>query len=115
MKQWASTGRLNGHIEEVYTGHEIVKVFGRQQEARREFDSRNDEVFHASFKAQFVSGVIQPVMMFVSNINYVLVAADHIVVMEDGRIVEQGTHDSLREAGGAYERLYSAQFAGSLG
>jgi ATP-binding cassette subfamily B multidrug efflux pump len=74
MKQWASTGRLNGHIEEVYTGHEVVKVFGRQQEAREEFDRRNDEVFAASFKAQFVSGVIQPVMMFVSNINYVMVA-----------------------------------------
>ncbi|MET1061488.1 MAG: ABC transporter ATP-binding protein [Aeromicrobium sp.] len=74
MKQWASTGRLNGHIEEVFTGHEVVKVFGRQQEARHEFDTRNDAVFAASFKAQFVSGVIQPVMMFVSNINYVLVA-----------------------------------------
>lgn len=74
MKQWASTGRLNGHIEEVFTGHEVVKVFGRQQEAREEFDQRNEAVFAASFKAQFVSGVIQPVMMFVSNINYVLVA-----------------------------------------
>jgi len=74
MKQWASTGRLNGHIEEVFTGHEVVKVFGRQAEARAEFDSRNDNVFDASFKAQFISGVVQPVMMFVSNINYVLVA-----------------------------------------
>jgi ATP-binding cassette subfamily B multidrug efflux pump len=74
MKQWASTGRLNGHIEEVFTGHEVVKVFGRQQEARTEFDRRNEDVFAASFKAQFISGVIQPVMMFVSNINYVLVA-----------------------------------------
>jgi ATP-binding cassette subfamily B protein len=74
MKQWGSTGRLNGHIEEVYTGHEVVKVFGRQQEARAEFDTRNEAVFAASFKAQFISGVIQPVMMFVSNINYVLVA-----------------------------------------
>ncbi|KRC64206.1 multidrug ABC transporter ATP-binding protein [Aeromicrobium sp. Root236] len=74
MKQWASTGRLNGHIEEVFTGHEVVKVFGRQQEARQEFDTRNEAVFTSSFKAQFISGVIQPVMMFVSNINYVLVA-----------------------------------------
>ncbi len=74
MKQWASTGRLNGHIEEVFTGHEVVKVFGRQQEAREEFDTRNEAVFASSFKAQFISGVIQPVMMFVSNINYVLVA-----------------------------------------
>jgi ATP-binding cassette subfamily B multidrug efflux pump len=74
MKQWASTGRLNGHVEEVFTGHEVVKVFGRQAEARDEFDTRNDAVFAASFKAQFISGVVQPVMMFVANINYVLVA-----------------------------------------
>jgi ATP-binding cassette subfamily B protein len=74
MQQWASTGRLNGHVEEVFTGHEVVKVFGRQAEARKEFDARNDAVFNASFRAQFISGVISPVMMFVSNINYVLVA-----------------------------------------
>lgn len=74
VKQWTSTGRLNGHIEEVFTGHDVVKVFGRQEEARAEFDARNDAVFGASFKAQFISGVVQPVMMFVANINYVLVA-----------------------------------------
>ncbi|MBC7633082.1 MAG: ABC transporter ATP-binding protein [Flavobacterium sp.] len=74
MKQWSSTGRLNGHIEEVFTGHEVVKVFGRQAEAREVFDQRNEELFSSAFKAQFISGVIQPVMMFVSNINYVLVA-----------------------------------------
>ncbi len=74
MAQWASTGRLNGHIEEVFTGHEVVKVFGRQAEARKVFDERNDDLFNAAFKAQFISGVIQPVMMFVSNLNYVLVA-----------------------------------------
>ncbi len=74
MRQWSATGRLNGHIEEAFTGHEVVKVFGRQREVREEFDSRNEDVFAASFKAQFISGVIQPVMMFVANINYVLVA-----------------------------------------
>ncbi|MCW2830962.1 MAG: multidrug transporter ATP-binding protein, partial [Aeromicrobium sp.] len=74
VKQWGATGRLNGHIEEVFTGHEVVKVFGRQRQARAEFDARNEAVFAASFRAQFISGVIQPVMMFVSNINYVLVA-----------------------------------------
>ena len=74
MKQWASTGRLNGHIEEVFTGHEVVKVFGRQQEAARGVRHPQRGGVRASFKAQFISGVIQPVMMFVSNINYVLVA-----------------------------------------
>jgi ATP-binding cassette subfamily B multidrug efflux pump len=74
MAQWANTGRLNGHIEEAFTGHEIVKVFGRQQEARETFDKHNEALFVSAFKAQFVSGLIQPVMMFVSNINYVVVA-----------------------------------------
>jgi ATP-binding cassette subfamily B protein len=74
MAQWANTGRLNGHIEEAFTGHEIVKVFGRQQEARETFDKHNEALFASAFKAQFVSGLIQPVMMFVSNINYVIVA-----------------------------------------
>ncbi len=74
MAQWASTGRLNGHIEEAFTGHEIVKVFGRQQEARETFDKHNEALFASAFKAQFVSGLIQPVMMFLSNINYVIIA-----------------------------------------
>jgi ATP-binding cassette subfamily B multidrug efflux pump len=74
MEQWASTGRLNGHIEEVFTGHEIVKVFGRQRQAREVFESHNNALFDASFRAQFISGIIQPTMMFVSNVNYVAVA-----------------------------------------
>jgi ATP-binding cassette, subfamily B, multidrug efflux pump len=74
VAQWGATGRVNGHIEEVFTGHEIVKVFGRQQQAREEFDRRNDDLYDAAFRAQFISGIIPPVMMFVSNINYVIVA-----------------------------------------
>ncbi|WP_222706400.1 ABC transporter ATP-binding protein [Aeromicrobium terrae] len=72
--QWAATGKVNGHIEEVFTGHQVVKVFGQQATAREEFDRRNDALFGAAFKAQFISGVIQPVMMFMSNLNYVAVA-----------------------------------------
>jgi ATP-binding cassette, subfamily B, multidrug efflux pump len=74
MKQWASTGRLNGHIEEMYTGHSLVKVFGRQQEVAATFAEHNDALYTSSFKAQFISGIIQPAMMFIGNINYVLVA-----------------------------------------
>jgi ATP-binding cassette subfamily B multidrug efflux pump len=74
MEQWAATGKLNGHIEEVFTGHEIVKVFGRQAEAREMFERHNGALFDASFRAQFISGIIQPTMMFVSNVNYVAVA-----------------------------------------
>jgi ATP-binding cassette subfamily B protein len=74
VTQWATTGKLNGHIEEVYTGHSVVKVFGRQRESAQTFQEHNDALFTASFKAQFISGIIQPAMMFIGNINYVLVA-----------------------------------------
>ena len=74
VKQWGTTGRLNGQIEEQYTGHTLVKVFGREQEALEEFDERNGTLYQASFKAQFISGCIQPAMMFLGNVNYVFVA-----------------------------------------
>jgi ATP-binding cassette subfamily B multidrug efflux pump len=74
IKQWSTTGKLNGHIEEMFTGHSIVKVFGRQDESAEVFKQHNDALFASSFKAQFISGLIQPAMMFVGNLNYVLVA-----------------------------------------
>ncbi|MEV4314242.1 ABC transporter ATP-binding protein [Actinocrispum sp. NPDC049592] len=74
IKQWSTTGKLNGHIEEVYTGHSLVKAFGRQQASADTFQKHNDGLYEAGFKAQFVSGLIQPTMMFIGNLNYVLVA-----------------------------------------
>ncbi|GIF07541.1 multidrug ABC transporter ATP-binding protein [Actinoplanes siamensis] len=74
VAQWKTTGRLNGHIEEMFTGHSLVKVFGRQHEAEQTFREHNDQLFASSFRAQFISGMIQPAMMFISNVNYVLVA-----------------------------------------
>jgi ATP-binding cassette subfamily B protein len=74
VAQWRTTGQLNAHIEEMYTGHSLVKVFGRQDESARRFAEHNEELYEAGFKAQFMSGVMQPLMMFVSNLNYVLVA-----------------------------------------
>ncbi|WP_432157866.1 ABC transporter ATP-binding protein [Streptomyces sp. bgisy153] len=74
VQQWRSTGTLNAHIEEMYTGHTLVKVFGRQEESARQFAEQNAALYEAGFKAQFNSGVMQPLMMFVSNLNYVLVA-----------------------------------------
>ncbi|MFF1483782.1 ABC transporter ATP-binding protein [Streptomyces sp. NPDC058319] len=74
VQQWRSTGKLNAHIEEMYTGHALVKVFGRQEESARQFAEQNEALYEAGFKAQFNSGVMQPLMMFVSNLNYVLVA-----------------------------------------
>ena len=72
--QWASTGTLNGHVEEMHTGHAIVKVFGRQQEAIDKFDVENEKLYQASYRAQFISGIIQPALNFVSNLNYVAIA-----------------------------------------
>ncbi|MGW6908383.1 ABC transporter ATP-binding protein [Streptomyces sp. NPDC054940] len=74
VQQWRSTGKLNAHVEEMYTGHTLVKVFGRQEESAKQFAEQNDALYEAGFKAQFNSGVMQPLMLFVSNINYVLVA-----------------------------------------
>ncbi|MDO0927844.1 ABC transporter ATP-binding protein [Streptomyces sp. TG1A-8] len=74
VQQWRSTGKLNAHVEEMYTGHTLVKVFGRQEESARQFAEQNEALYEAAFRAQFNSGVMQPLMMFVSNLNYVLVA-----------------------------------------
>jgi len=72
--QWARTGALNGHVEEMHTGHALVQIFGRSDAAMEEFDSQNEPLYQASFKAQFLSGVIQPAMQFLANLNYVAIA-----------------------------------------
>ena len=74
VQQWKTTGTLNAHIEEMYTGHSLVKVFGRQEESAAAFKEQNDKLYEAIFRAQFNSGIMQPLMMCVSNLNYVLVA-----------------------------------------
>ncbi|WP_412125966.1 ABC transporter ATP-binding protein [Streptomyces platensis] len=74
VQQWKTTGKLNAHIEEMYTGHSLVKVFGRQRESAELFREQNEALYAAGFKAQFISGIIQPAMMFIGNLNYVLVA-----------------------------------------
>jgi ATP-binding cassette, subfamily B, multidrug efflux pump len=74
IAQWKHTGALNAHIEESFTGHQLVKVFGQQQESEEEFRKRNQQLYEASSGAQFISGLIMPSMMFLSNISYVLIA-----------------------------------------
>jgi len=74
VSQWANTGSLNGHIEEVFTGHELVKVFGRQREVEEVFRERNEALFQVSFSAQFISGLILPAMTFIGNLSYVAIA-----------------------------------------
>jgi ATP-binding cassette subfamily B multidrug efflux pump len=84
--QWARTGTLNGHVEESHTGHAIVKAFGHQEDAIRRFDEENQRVYEASFKAQFISGIIMPTMSFVSNLNYVAIAVIGGVQVATGRM-----------------------------
>lgn len=74
VDQWKYTGLVNAQVEEAYTGHEVVTAFGRNREVGKEFDQRNEQLYHASFKAQFISGLIMPAIMFLGNVNFVLVA-----------------------------------------
>lgn len=73
--QWARTGALNGHVEQTHTGHALVQVFGRREKAIEEFNEQNQALYDASFRAQFLSGIIQPAMAFLGNVNYVVIAA----------------------------------------
>ncbi|GIH13547.1 ABC transporter ATP-binding protein [Rugosimonospora africana] len=86
IAQWATTGQLNGHIEEMYTGHSLVKTFGRQEEAAATFQEHNGKLFESGFRAQFISGLIQPAMMFIGNVNYVFVAVVGAVRVASGAI-----------------------------
>lgn len=72
--QWKETGALNGHVEEMHTGHALVQIFGRRTSSLATFDALNERMYEASFRAQFLSGIIQPMMQFFSNVNYVTIA-----------------------------------------
>jgi ATP-binding cassette subfamily B multidrug efflux pump len=72
--QWRSTGALNAQVEEAFTGHSLTKVFGRTEDVQKTFERENDTLYEASYRAQFLSGLIMPIMMFVGNLNYVIIA-----------------------------------------
>jgi ATP-binding cassette, subfamily B, multidrug efflux pump len=74
IAQWSHTGALNAHVEEVFTGHALVKAFGRQADVEKRFDTENEKLYEAAFGAQSISGAIQPAMGFVGNLNYVAIA-----------------------------------------
>ena len=74
LAQWNSTGKVNAQVEEAFTGHAIVKSFGRQREVEATFRQENDRLFESSFGAQFMSSLIQPAMVFMGNVQYVLIA-----------------------------------------
>ncbi len=84
--QQRTLGELNGHIEEMYTGHNVVKAFGHEKKAIAEFDEVNDRLYEVGWKAQFLSGLIMPIISFIGNLGYVLVAVVGGVLVTKGRI-----------------------------
>ncbi|WP_057913608.1 ABC transporter ATP-binding protein [Peribacillus muralis] len=72
--QQRTLGELNGHIEEMYTGHQVVKAFGHEKQASAQFTKVNEELYKAGSKAQFISGIIMPMMFFIGNLSYVLIS-----------------------------------------
>ena len=86
VAQWKHTGELNAQIEETFTGHALVKVFGRSADVEKTFEKKNEELYKASFGAQFVSGIIMPSMMFVGNLVYVGIAVVGGVFVANGSL-----------------------------
>lgn len=105
-EQWKRTGKLNAVVEEAFTGHALVKVFGREDAVRARFAEQNDAVFDASFKAQFISGLVFPLMTFVGNIGYVLVAVAGGLFVAAGQILVGDVQAFIQ---------YSQQFSQNLG
>lgn len=84
VNQQRALGELNGHVEEMYTGHKIVKAFGREQQSIADFNALNDKLYDAGWRAQFVSGIIMPLMMSIGNVGYVLVSVMGGIMVANG-------------------------------
>ena len=85
-RQQRALGILNGHVEEMYTGHKIVKAFGHEGKSMAEFTELNENLYNAGWRAQFVSGMIMPLMRFVGNLGYVIVAVVGGIMVTNGSI-----------------------------
>jgi ATP-binding cassette, subfamily B, multidrug efflux pump len=106
VAQWAHVGALNGQIEEAFTGHALVKVLGRRREVEARFDAKNAELYTASFRAQFMSSVIMPVISFIGNLNYVAIAVVGGLRVASGAMQLGGVQAFIQ---------YSRQFTQQLG
>lgn len=84
--QQASLGDLNGHVEEMYTGHRVVKAFGREKQSLVQFDELNEKLYESGWKAQYISGTIMPLMSFISNIGYVLICVIGGIMVTRGTV-----------------------------
>lgn len=105
VAQWTHTGALNAQIEEAYSGHALVKVFGRHDEVARRFRAKNEELTAAAFGAQFVSGIIMPATMFIGNLVYVVVAVVGGLLVTNGSLSLGGVQAFIQ---------YSRQFTQPL-
>jgi ATP-binding cassette subfamily B multidrug efflux pump len=105
VDQWRHTGTLNAQVEEAFTGHALVKVFGRQKDVEAKFNDKNEELFEASYSAQFISGTIQPAMMFFGNLNYVAIALVGGLMVSAGQLTIGGIQAFIQ---------YSRQFTQPL-
>ncbi len=108
-EQWRSTGELHAHLEEFFTGHEVVKAFGGQEAAAATFAASNDRLFRSASGAQYLSGVVQPLMVFVSNLNYVAVAVTGALQVAAGTMTIGGVQAFIQ-----FSRLFS-QPMGQIG
>jgi len=90
VAQWTNTGKLNAHIEETYSGFTVVTTYGHRAQAQRQFAALNDDVYHASFGAQFLSGLVSPATIFVGNLSYVAVAVIGGLQVATGQITLGG-------------------------
>ena len=104
--QWAHLGQLNAQIEEAFTGHALVRVFGRQKQVAARFDAKNAELFEASFRAQFLSSIIMPTISFVGNLNFVAIAVVGGLRVASGAMKLGGVQAFIQ---------YSRQFSMQLG
>ncbi|WP_245199654.1 MULTISPECIES: ABC transporter ATP-binding protein [Micrococcaceae] len=108
-EQWSTTGELNAHLEEYITGHEVLKAFGRQGLATETFTNSNDRLFRTSARAQYVSGAVQPLLVFVSNLNYIAVAVVGALQVTAGAMTIGGVQAFIQ-----FSRLFS-QPIGQIG
>jgi ATP-binding cassette subfamily B protein len=114
-QQWQSTGALNAHVEEMYSGHALITAFGRQEQAAKEFAERNEVMYRSSFSAQAISGLIGPATRFVTDLNYVLVAVVGALRVATGS-VSIGDVQAFIQYSGMFSRpiIDVANFSGQL-
>jgi ATP-binding cassette, subfamily B, multidrug efflux pump len=106
VAQWAHVGALNGQIEEAFTGHTLVKVLGRRKEVEARFAAKNDELYTASFAAQFISSIIMPAIQFIGNLNYVAIAVVGGLRVASGAMLLGGVQAFIQ-----YSRQFSQQLS----